>query len=151
MTSLKFEKVITTKDKDILCNNFVYNYKNENKDLSKHFVCNKPGCYSSLTLLNDVKKIKAEESSANLKYIRITNGTFKRRNRCSKDVQRDLLIQKAKFDLVSYKIDVLEYLEEVCQTIHDKLQNKKSMITSSTSSTYSTLSTSTASTPFIFI
>ena len=55
MTSLKFEKVKTTKDKDaVLCNSFLYNYKHENKDSSKHFVCNIPGCYSSLTLLNDV-------------------------------------------------------------------------------------------------
>ena len=55
MTSLTFELVKTTKDQDaILCNNFVYNFKNENKDLSQHFVCNKPGCYSSLTVLNDV-------------------------------------------------------------------------------------------------
>ena len=95
-------------------------------------------------------KNKSTRVKNNLKYIRINNGTFKRRSRCSKDVQRDLLIQKAKFYLVNNKIDVLEYLEEVCQTIHDKLQNKKSMITSltsSTSSTSSTLSTSTASTP----
>ena len=55
MTSLKYELVKTTKDKDsIVCNNFVYNYKNDKKDFSQHFVCNKPGFYSSLTALNDV-------------------------------------------------------------------------------------------------
>jgi hypothetical protein len=51
--------------------------------------------------------------------------------RCSKDVQRDLLVQKAKFNLVSNKIDVQEYLEEVSQTIHDKLKNNKSTTTTS--------------------
>ena len=55
MTSLTFELVKTSKDQDaILCNNFVYNFKNDNKDSSQHFVCNKPGRYSSLTVLNDV-------------------------------------------------------------------------------------------------
>ena len=51
--------------------------------------------------------------------------------RCSKDVQRDLLVQKAKFNLVSNKIDVQEYLEEVSQTIHDKLKSNKSTTTTS--------------------
>ena len=61
-----------------------------------------------------------------------------------------LLIQKAKFNLVSNKIDVQEYLDEVCQTAHDKLKNKKSSTktssiasTSTSSSIESTLTTST--------
>ena len=50
---LEIEIVKTTKDKDaILSQNFVYNYKNTNKDNSKHYVCNQPGCYSSITILN---------------------------------------------------------------------------------------------------
>jgi hypothetical protein len=71
MTSLTFEKVITTKDNEaILCNNFVYNYKIQNKDSSIHFVCNVPGCYSSLTLLNDViMKVNGKKCDINTELI----------------------------------------------------------------------------------
>ena len=88
-----------------------------------------------------IKKIKAEESSSNLKYIRINNSTYKRRNRCSKDVQRDLIIQKAKFNLMSNKINVQEYLEKVSQIVHDKIKNNKLTTTATTA----TASTTTAS------
>ena len=48
---IDFEIVKTTKNKDaILSQNFVYNYKDTNKDDSKHYVCNQAKCYSSLTV-----------------------------------------------------------------------------------------------------
>jgi hypothetical protein len=64
---LEIEIVKTTKDKDaILSQNFVYNYKNTNKDNSKHYVCNQPGCYSSITILNgEVKKVKGQKICTN--------------------------------------------------------------------------------------
>ncbi len=46
----------------------MYNYKHENKDSSKHFVCNIPGCYSSLTLFNDGKKIDINTELVHVKH-----------------------------------------------------------------------------------
>ena len=66
-----------------------------------------------------IESKKAEESSVYLKYMRINDGTFKKRNRNSKDVQRDLLIQTAKFNLVSNSLSDSEYLEEVSKAVHD--------------------------------
>ena len=50
---IDFEIVRTTKNKDaVLAQNFVYNYKDTNKDDSKHYVCNQAKCYSSITVHN---------------------------------------------------------------------------------------------------
>ena len=52
---IDFEIVKTSKNKDaILSQNFEYNYKDTNKDGSKHYVCNQAKCYSSLTVQSGV-------------------------------------------------------------------------------------------------
>jgi hypothetical protein len=55
MANIIYEVVKTTKDNNsILTQNYVYNYKHENKDQSIHYVCSRPGCYSSLTILDKI-------------------------------------------------------------------------------------------------
>jgi hypothetical protein len=48
-----------------------------------------------------IGKLKTEESSSYLKFIRVNDGSFKKKNRKNKDVQRDLKLQTAKFNLVT--------------------------------------------------
>jgi hypothetical protein len=55
MEHIEYEVVKTTKLKDaILSQNYVYNFKCENKDSSKHYVCNVSGCYASIILLDKI-------------------------------------------------------------------------------------------------
>ena len=72
-----------------------------------------------------ITKLKAEESSSYIKYIRINDGTFKKKNRKTTDVQRDLEIQTAKFNLVSKNLDIKEYLVEVSKVVQDFEAGKK--------------------------
>ena len=89
-------------------------------------------------------KLKVEESSSYLKFIRINDGTFKKKNRKSKDVQRDLLIQTAKFNLINNNLDIQDYLIEVSKVVQDFEVKKKNK--NSTAST-SAVSSSTSSLP----
>ena len=59
-----------------------------------------------------INKIKAEESTATLKYMRTTNAALAKRNRNTVDVERDLKIQTAKIDLLTNKITTMEFLDE---------------------------------------
>ncbi len=62
-------------------------------------------------------KIKAEESTATLKFMRLTNDTLIYRNRNIKDVDRDLEIQNAKIRYLTHKTSIMEYLDEVSNCI----------------------------------
>ncbi len=66
-----------------------------------------------------IGKLKTEESSSYLKFIRINNRSFKKKNRKNKDVQKDLKIQTAKFNLVFKNLDFKEYLIKVSQVVQD--------------------------------
>ena len=55
MQNLEYKIIKTSKDKDaILIQNFIYNFKSKNKDLSHHYVCNQGKCYSSITIRHGV-------------------------------------------------------------------------------------------------
>ena len=69
-----------------------------------------------------ITKLKAEESSSYIKYIRI-NGTFKKKNRKTKDVQSDLNIQTAKFNLVSKNLDIKLKFQKLYKIL--KLEKKE--------------------------
>jgi hypothetical protein len=64
-----------------------------------------------------INKIKAEESTATLKYIRLNNDTLSYRNRNILDVDRDLQFQNAKIRYLTDKIDIMEYLDEVSNCV----------------------------------
>ena len=64
-----------------------------------------------------INKIKAEETTATLKYMRTTNATLAKRNRNTVDVERDLKIQTAKIDLLMNKITTMEFLDEVSEIV----------------------------------
>ena len=68
---------------------------------------------------NFINKIKVEESSAFLKFLRINDGTFKGRSRSYKDAKRDEEILTCKFDLATKKISIMEYLNRVSKCIHE--------------------------------
>ena len=70
-----------------------------------------------------INKIKAEESTATLKYMRINNDTLSYRKRNAVDVDRDLEIQNAKIRYLTNKINIMEYLNEVsdCVCNYDEL------------------------------
>ena len=59
------------------------------------------------------------ESSTYLKYYNINAGTFKRKHRSNKDIKRDENLLKCKFELVTNKVDMMEYLNRVSNLIHD--------------------------------
>jgi hypothetical protein len=85
-----------------------------------------------------IGNLKAEESTSYLKFLRINDGSFKKKNRKSKDVQRDLLIQTAKLNLITKKLDVKEYLMEVSKVVQDfETGDKKKKNSSTASSTAS--------------
>ena len=65
-----------------------------------------------------IKKIQAEESTAYLKFSRLSNESFKNRGRDKKDVQRDLYMQTCKVELISKKVDIYSYLERVSAAVH---------------------------------
>jgi hypothetical protein len=91
-----------------------------------------------------IKKIKSEESSTYLKYFNINAGTFKRKERSNKDIKRDENLLKCKFELVTKKVDMMEYLNRVSNLIHD-YSTKKSSTSSITNSATSSTLTSQAS------
>jgi hypothetical protein len=64
-----------------------------------------------------INKIKAEESTATLKYMRINNDTLSYRKRNAVDVDRDLEIQNAKIRYLTNKINIMEYLNEVSDCV----------------------------------
>ena len=64
-----------------------------------------------------INKIQAEESTANLKYMRTNNGTLAKRNRNTVDVERDLKIQTAKINFLTNKITIMQYLDEVSDVV----------------------------------
>jgi hypothetical protein len=66
-----------------------------------------------------VTKLKAEESVASLKYIRTKNNTFIGNKRNKIDIQRDLNIQNAKVELLTQKIDIMEYVNKVSNVVMD--------------------------------
>ena len=70
-----------------------------------------------------VNKIKAEESTATLKYMRLNNETLSYRKTNIVDVNRDLEIQNAKIRYLTKKISIMEYLTEVskCTSNYDEL------------------------------
>jgi hypothetical protein len=70
-----------------------------------------------------INKIKAEESTATLKYMRLNNETLSYRKRNIVDVNRDLEIQNAKIRYLTKKISIMEYLTEVskCTSNYDEL------------------------------
>jgi hypothetical protein len=85
----------------------------------------------------------AQYIASYFKFIRINDGSFKKKNRKNKDVQRDLKLQTAKFNLVTKNLDVKEYLIEVSQVVQDFEASSKKKKNSSTAS--STTSSSLAS------
>ncbi len=59
----------------------MYNYKHENKDSSKHFVCNIPGCYWSLTLFNDViSKVNSKKIDINTELVHLKHESYTAEN-----------------------------------------------------------------------
>jgi hypothetical protein len=56
-----------------------------------------------------IKKIKTEESATQIKFLRIENETFRKRERNSKDIKRDLKISECKVSYFSNKITLNEY------------------------------------------
>jgi hypothetical protein len=70
-----------------------------------------------------INKIKAEESTATLKYMGLNNETLSYRKRNIVDVNRDLEIQNAKIRYLTKKISIMEYLTEVskCTSNYDEL------------------------------
>jgi hypothetical protein len=71
-----------------------------------------------------ITKLKAEESVASLKYIRTRNNTLigNKRNEIERneiDIQRDLNIQNAKVELLTQKIDIMEYVNKVSNVVMD--------------------------------
>jgi len=84
-----------------------------------------------------IKKIKSEESSTYLKYYNINSNTLKKKHRNNKDILRDENLLKNKFDLVTNKIDTMEYLNRVANLIHDYGAKKTPSTTTSTVTTTS--------------
>ena len=64
-----------------------------------------------------INKIKAEESTATLKYMRLNNDTLSYRKRNIHDVDSDLEIQNAKIQYLTKKINIIEYLNEVSSCV----------------------------------
>ena len=54
--------------------------------------------------------------SASLKYIRLKNQTLIGNKRNKTDIQRDLDIQTYKVELLSKKINIMQYVEKVANT-----------------------------------
>ena len=84
-----------------------------------------------------IKKIKSEESSTYLKYYNINSNTLKKKHRNNKDILRDENLLKNKFDLVTNKIDTMEYLNRVANLVHD-YGAKKTPSTTTTSTVTTT-------------
>jgi len=93
-----------------------------------------------------IKKIKSEESSTYLKYFNINAGTFKRKERSNKDIKRDENLLKCKFELVTKKVDMMEYLNRVSNLIHDYSTKKSSTSSFTNSATSSITNSATSST-----
>jgi hypothetical protein len=97
--------------------NFYESDKRTNKDLKGYnsklekFL----GTHPNIWLF--INKIKAEESTATLKYMRINNDTLSYRKRNAVDVDRDLEIQNAKIRYLTNKINIMEYLNEVSDCV----------------------------------
>jgi hypothetical protein len=68
-------------------------------------------------------KIKSEETTSNLAYTRIDNGTYKHRRRNKIDLERDLQITKLKLKFIEKKLDVDELLSALSSIIHDSLKD----------------------------
>ena len=60
-----------------------------------------------------IKKIKPEEAATSIKFLRIENDTFRKRERNAKDLKRDLKISESKVLYLSKKITLNEYLDKV--------------------------------------
>ena len=70
-----------------------------------------------------IMKIKSEETTSNLAYTRIDNGTYKHRRRNKIDLERDLQITKLKLKFIEKKLDVDELLSALSSIIHDSLKD----------------------------
>jgi hypothetical protein len=84
---------------------------------------------------NFIKKIKVEESTTLIKFHNISNGILKTKSRSTKDVTRDEDILKCKFELVTKKLNIMDYLIRVSSLIHDF--GAKNVISTSSVSTSS--------------
>ena len=60
-----------------------------------------------------IKKIKTKEAATSIKFLRIENDTFRKRERNAKDLKRDLKISESKVLYLSKKITLNEYLDKV--------------------------------------
>ncbi len=60
-----------------------------------------------------IKKIKIEESVTQIKFLRIENESFRKRERNSKDLKRFLKISEFKVSYLSNKITLNEYLDKI--------------------------------------
>ena len=78
MANIIYEYVKTTKNKDaILCQNYVYNFKTENLDKSRHYVCSHIAYYSSLTILEEVViKVNGQKATNESEFIHKKHGPF---------------------------------------------------------------------------
>ena len=96
-------------DEDERTNNSVEGYNSKLSNFLKHH----PNVWVF------IKKIQSEESTATLKFIRIKEGTYISKNRNSKDLQRDLCIQTLKVKYLNKSIDLLSYIEQISESVHD--------------------------------
>ena len=63
--------------------------------------------------------IRAEATTAALKFLHVENDTLKVKGRNKVDILRDLHIQTCKCEYLSNKIDIMVYLEKVSQNVHE--------------------------------
>ena len=69
-----------------------------------------------------IKKIKTEESATQIKFLRIENESFRKRERNSKDLKRDLKISECKVSYLSNKISLNEYLDKISDCVISKFK-----------------------------
>ncbi len=69
-----------------------------------------------------IKKIKIEESATQIEFLRIENESFRKRERKSKDLKRDLKISECKVSYLFNKITFNKYLDKISNYVISKFK-----------------------------